>query len=118
MSEVEKDRIIKKVMKELEKKKEVVIKRDKCVSEDKAVEDKEEYIEEEIIDDEEYINSENDPEKVLIVPEDDCVISDNEEIVEFDEVFETVKTMITNLTNHDYIMEEKVLDALRRGKLK
>ena len=117
MSEVEKDRIIKKVMKELEKKKEVVIKRDKCVSEDKAVEDKEEYIEEEIIDDE-YINSENDPEKVLIVPEDDCVISDNEEIVEFDEVFETVKTMITNLTNHDLMMEEKVLDALRRGKLK
>ncbi len=71
--------------------------------------------EEEYVDDE-YIDSENDPEKVLIVPNDDYVISDNEEIVEFDEVFETVRTKITNLTNYDHTMEEKVLDALRRGK--
>ena len=81
----------------------------------------EEFIDDEaqeVVEDDEYIDSENDPQKVLIVPEDDYVISDNEEIVEFDEIFETVKTMITNLTNHDHMMEEKVLDALRRGKLK
>lgn len=80
--------------------------------------------EEEFIDDEaqeeeeEYINSDNDPEKVLIVPEDDYVISDNEEIVKFDEIFEFVRAKITDLTNHDHMMEEKVLDALRNGKLK
>lgn len=68
--------------------------------------------------DEEYINSENDPEKVLIVPEDDYVISDNEEVIAFDEIFETVKTMLTDLTKYDHMMEEKVLDALRMGKLK
>jgi len=75
-------------------------------------------VSDEWFEDEECINSENDPEKVLIVPEDDYVISDNEEVIAFDEVFETVKTMITDLTKYDKMMEDKLLDALRSGKLK
>jgi len=80
----------------------------------------EEYLDDESqeVEEEEYINSENDPTKVLIVPDDDYVISDNEEIVEFDEIFETVRAKITNLIKYDRMMEEKVLDALRRGNLK
>ena len=82
---------------------------------------KEEFIDDEsqeVIEDDEYIDNDNDPEKVLIVPEDDYVISDNEEIVGFDEVFEHVKAKITDLTNYDKMMEDKLLDALRRGNLK
>lgn len=81
----------------------------------------EEFIDDEsqeVIEEEEYVTSENDPQKVLIVPDDDYITSDNEEIVEFEEVFETVRAAITDLTNHDRMMEKKVLDALRRGKLK
>jgi len=73
---------------------------------------KEEFIDDES-QEEEYINSDNDPEKVLIVPEDDYVISDNEEIVEFDEILEYVRAKITDLTKNDHMMEEKLLDALR-----
>jgi len=76
----------------------------------------EEY--DEIIEEEEYVNSDNDPEKVLIVPEDDYVISDNEKITQFDEVFEYVRAKITDLTKYDHMMEEKLLDALRRGDIK
>lgn len=81
----------------------------------------EEFIDDEaqeVVEEEEYIDSENDPEKVLIVPGDDYVTSDNEEIVGFDEVFEYVKAKITDLTNYDHMMEEKLLDALRSGTLK
>jgi len=81
----------------------------------------EEYIDDEsqeVIEEEEYITGENDPQKVLIVPDDDYVTSDNEEIVGFDEIFETVKSAITDLTKYDKMMEEKVLDALRGGHLK
>ena len=83
--------------------------------------EEEEFIDDEsqeVIEEEEYIDSENDPEKVLIVPKDDYVISDNEEIVEFDEIFEYVRAKITDLTNYDHMMEEKLLDALRGGTLK
>ena len=76
-----------------------------------------EWFEDEDFDDE-YINDENDPEKVLIVPADDYVTSDNEEVVKFDEVFETVRCAITNLSKYDHMMEKKVLDALRSGTLK
>ena len=82
---------------------------------------KEEFIDDEaqeVIEEEEYVTSENDPQKVLIVPEDDYVISDNEEAIAFDEVFETVRAKITDLTNYDKMMDDKLLDALRRGKLK
>ena len=78
----------------------------------------EEEYDDEVIEEEEYIDSDNDPEKVLIVPEDDYVISDNEKIVEFDEIFEYVRAKITDLTKYDHMMEQKLLDALRRGNLK
>ena len=74
--------------------------------------------EEEVIEEEEYINNDNDPEKVLIVPEDDYVTRDNEEIAQFDEVFEYVRAEIMDLSNYDHMMEEKLLDALRNGELK
>ena len=90
-----------------------VVKRDRQVGADKAVDDKkEEYLEEEV-----YIDSENDPCAVEEVV-DDYVVLEEEEEMDFDEVFETVKSMIADLTTHDKEMEEKVLDALRSGKLK
>ena len=68
--------------------------------------------------DEEYINDENDPEWVEKITKEDYTIPLDDEKVNFDEVFDTVRTKITNLTNHDHMMEQKVLDSLRRGKLK
>ncbi len=35
-----------------------------------------------------------------------------------DKVIETVKAQIVDFVDHDQMMEEKVFDALRRGKLK
>ena len=74
--------------------------------------------EEEYIDDE-YIESENDPFSVREITEKNSIgIEEKEEVIEFDKVYETVKTKIVDFINHDKIMEEKVLDALRSGKLK
>ncbi len=67
---------------------------------------------------EEYIDFENDPQAVEEITKDDYTIPLDDEKVDFDEVFETVKTKIINLSNYDHMMEEKVLDALRRRKLK
>jgi len=67
---------------------------------------------------EEYIDNENDPQGVEEITKEDYSIPLDEEKVNFDEVFESVKTKITDLTNYDHMMEEKVLDALRKGKLK
>jgi len=94
------------------------------MSEEKFIDDEaqevfgEEEDEEEEEEEEVYLNSENDPQKVLIVPEDDYVINDNEKVAGFDKVFEFVKAKITDLTKYDKMMEEKLLDALRRGDLK
>lgn len=73
---------------------------------------------EEDYDDDEYIDSENDPCSVDEITEEDYTLPNNDEVVEFDEVFESVKSKITNLTNYDNMMEGKVLDALRNGELK
>lgn len=74
--------------------------------------------EEEYIDDE-YVDDNNDPHSVEEVTEPNSIsIQDGEEIIAFDEVVETIKTEITNFVNHDHMMEEKVLDSLRRGKLR
>ena len=74
--------------------------------------------EEEYIDDE-YIESENDPFSVIEITEKNSIgIEEKEEVIEFDKVYETVKTKIVDFTNHDKMMEDKVLDALRSGKLK
>ncbi len=67
---------------------------------------------------EEYITNENDPHRVEKITEEDYTIAEKEEKIEFDEIFKTVKTVLTNLTNHDHMMNEKVLDALRKGTLK
>ena len=92
-----------------------VTKRDRRIGSDKAVTNKkEEYIEEE-----EYIDSENDPQSVQkIITEDDYTIPLNDEKIEFDEIFETIKTTIVNFVKYDHMMEQKVLDALRSDKLK
>ena len=91
-----------------------VTKRDRRIGTDKAVTNKkEEYIEEE-----KYIDNENDPQAVEKITEEDTVILLDDVKMDFDEVFETVKTKITNLTNHDHMMEKKLLDSLRRGKIK
>ena len=79
---------------------------------DKPINEEEEFI------DDEYIDSENDPQAVEEIRKEDYTIPDNEEVVEFDEVFETVKSQITNLSKYDHMMEKKVLNALRKGELK
>jgi len=91
-----------------------ITKRDRRIGIDKAVTNKkEEYIEEE-----KYIDNENDPQAVEKITEEDTVILLDDVKMDFDEVFETVKTQITNLTNHDRMMEKKLLDSLRSGKIK
>ena len=67
--------------------------------------------------DDEYIGKDNDPCGVEVEGVDYFVV-DDEEKIGFDEVFETVKTKMVNLTNYDHMMEKKVLDSLRKGKLK
>ena len=66
--------------------------------------------------DEEYTTDENDPERVEKIIKEDSTLPDNEQTTDFDEVFETVRTAITDLTKHDRMMEQKVLDSLRSGK--
>lgn len=67
---------------------------------------------------EEYITDENDPQAVEKITEEDYTIPYDDEKIDFDEVFETVRAKITDLTKHDHMMEQKVLDSLRRGNLK
>lgn len=69
--------------------------------------------------DDEYITNENDPTRVLIVPEDDYVISDNEEIIQHDKIITTIQGRTqSEMEKSDFIIQEKVLDALRKGKLR
>ena len=77
----------------------------------------EEYIEEEYIDDE-YIEEWNDPFEVKKIIEEDYDVVTDETVVDFDEVFESVRCKVTDLTNYDRMMEKKVLDSLKRGTLK
>ena len=67
---------------------------------------------------EEYITDENDPQSVEKITKEDYTIPLDDEKIEFDEIFESVRAKITDLTKHDKMMNEKVLDSLRRGKLK
>lgn len=67
----------------------------------------------------EYIANENDPEKVLIVPEDDYVIADNEVKIEHEEVLAFPKTSSQfELSKHDFEREEAVLHSLRKGEFR
>ena len=67
---------------------------------------------------EEYITDENDPQAVEKITKEDYTISIDNVKIDFDEVFETVRAKITDLTKYDKMMEQKVLDSLRSGKLK
>lgn len=107
-----KEEIIKEIEKDL-KRKVIPRKRDRRVGEEKAVENNEEEYPQD-----EYIDNENDPQAVEKITEEDYTIPENDEKIEFDEIFETVRTKITNLANYDQMMEKTVLDALRKGKLK
>ena len=74
---------------------------------------------EEFVEEEEYINSENDPQKVVIVPEDDYVTTDNEEIIQHEEILASPKTSSQfELNKRDFIQEEKVLESLRKGEFR
>lgn len=70
---------------------------------------------EEDIDEEEYIIEKNDPEFVEKIRNEDYTFPTNDETIEFDEVFESIKTKITNISNYDHMMDEKVFDFLRKG---
>jgi hypothetical protein len=68
--------------------------------------------------DDEYIDEWNDPFDVKKVTEEDYDVVTDEKIANFDDVFESVRCKITDLTNYDSMMEKKVLDSLQRGTLK
>lgn len=69
--------------------------------------------------DEEYITNENDPYRVEKIDEDNSIsITENEVKIEHEEIEASPKLMITNLSDYDYTMNEKVLDALRKGRLR
>ncbi len=69
--------------------------------------------------DEEYIDEEDDPYNVKEITEENSIsIKEEEEVVEFDKVFETVRAEIVDFVNYDQMMEKKVIDALRNGKLR
>ncbi len=76
-----------------------------------------EFIDDEIIDDE-TIDEWNDPFAAKKIIEEDYDIVTDDKIVDFDEVFESVRCKVTDLTNYDRMMEKKVLDSLKRGTLK
>jgi len=66
----------------------------------------------------EYINDENDPFKVEKITQDDFTLIPNDEKIDFDETFDSIKLKIINLTNYDHMQNERVLDALRKGKFR
>ncbi len=67
-----------------------------------------------ILVDDEYINDDNDPFRVTEVTELNSVA------IEEDKIMTHVKKgrSDTAMKNHDHMMEEKVLDSLKRGKIK
>lgn len=76
------------------------------------------FNEKEFVDDE-YITNDNDPSRVEKIDEDNSIsIIENEIKIEYETIEASPKLMITNLSNYDYIMNEKVLNALRKGTLK
>ena len=73
--------------------------------------------EEEYIDDE-CIDECNDPFAIIKIIEEDYDDVTDEKIVDFDEVFESVRCKVVDLANYDHMMQQKVLDSLRKGTLK
>lgn len=76
------------------------------------------FNEKEFVDDE-YITNDNDPSRVEKIDEDNSIaIVENEIKIEHEEIEASPKLTITNLANYDHMMEEKVLDALRKGRFR
>jgi hypothetical protein len=73
--------------------------------------------EEEYVDDE-YIGNENDPAMVEKITNEDYTLIEDEEIISFDKVFETVRAKSVTMTNYDKMMEKKVLNFLIKGEIK
>lgn len=69
---------------------------------------------------EEYINDENDPEKIIITPEDDYVIHDNETKIEYDEIVSSpiVKSTEKSLYDHDLKKFHTIFHALKKGEFR
>lgn len=76
--------------------------------------------EKEFLDDEEYIDESNDViQGIKVTEEEVTIVEDKEEVIEHDEVIHSIHGRSqTAMQKHDHIMEEKVLDSLRRGTLK
>ena len=71
--------------------------------------------EEDYIDDE-YIDNENDPSSVEEITKEDYLEIEKEEVVEHEDILASPKSTSAELvSNRDYSMNEKVLDALRKG---
>ena len=68
--------------------------------------------------DDEYIDDDNDPEIVEKITNEDYTLIEDEEIVRFDKVFETVRAKSVTMTNYDKMMEKKVLNFLIKGEIK
>jgi hypothetical protein len=73
--------------------------------------------EEEYVDDE-YIDDENDPQGVEKITNNDYTLIEKEEIIGFDDVIETVRKKNVDITNYDKMMEKKIVESLKRGKIK
>ncbi len=78
--------------------------------------------EEEFLDDEdeEYISDDNDVVQGIKVTEEEVtIVEDKEEVIEHEEIIHSIHgRSAAAMQNHDHVMEEKVLESLRRGTLK
>ncbi len=76
--------------------------------------------EEENFVDDEYITDENDPCKVeKITQEDYTIFEEKEEIIDHEKIIQSVQTQSdASFYKNDKIMEDKVLDSLKKGLIK
>jgi len=78
--------------------------------------------EEEFLDDEdeEYISDDNDVvQGIKVIEEEVTIVEDKEEVIEHEEIIHSIQGRNdAAMQQLDHIMEEKVLDSLRRGTLK
>ena len=66
--------------------------------------------------DDEYITKDNDPYNVEKITQEDYSFAEDEEIIEdHEEAVASVDTKNFNLSDHDHIQNDKVLDALKSG---
>ena len=76
--------------------------------------------EEENYPDDEYIDSENDPQKVEKITEEDyTIVEDKEEVVGFDKIEYSLESRDEKtIKRHDEVMESKVLESLKKGRFR